>query len=282
MSATRRAAETKTTVRNEGVEIIRRDDHVVEVLPPNPMTLLAVAATDALSVINTSSIKYSQAPSSISTCITLTEPTVASTWSADNTLLFVASAQAVHQYNPSTNALKEVLRLPEGQTISKLICKDKNTLIYAVAREIHTWDPASTSKIASHNSPITSLSLSNDFNLLASTSSDGVHVHNLAFGSHTVLRGLLTTSTISASAFHPHICTRLLLGLAKQLLVYDTTRPLSPLKAIPLGDPTATAGDIIAVACSPFSKTLVAVATAGGTVGTLDLEKEKAYADRNF
>ena len=247
------------------------------------MTLLAVTGTDALSVVSTSSIKYSQAPSSISTCITLTEPTVASTWSSDNALLFVASAQAVHQYDPSTNALKEVLRLSEGQKISNFLCKDKNTLIYTVAREIHTWThPALTSKIASHKSPITSLSLSNDSNLLASTSSDGVHVHNLAVGSHTVLKGLPTASTISASTFHPHICTRLLLGVAKQLLVYDTTRPSSPLKTILLGEPATAVGDIIAVACSPFSKTLVAVGTACGTVGTLDLEKEKAYVDRNF
>jgi protein NEDD1 len=37
----------------------------------------------------------------------------------------------------------------------------------------------------------------------------------------------------------------------------------------------ANSGDIIAIACSPFSKTLVAVATTGGYVVLIDLEKEK-------
>lgn len=58
-------------------------------------------------------------------------------------------------------------------------------------------------------------------------------------------------------------------------MVYDTTRPSGPLKTIPMND--ATTGDIVSVACSPFSKTLVAVASAGGSVGLVDLDKDKAY-----
>ncbi|KAF8868871.1 hypothetical protein BD779DRAFT_1807525, partial [Infundibulicybe gibba] len=37
----------------------------------------------------------------------------------------------------------------------------------------------------------------------------------------------------------------------------------------------ATAGDIVSIACSPFSKSLVAVATSGGILGLVDLDKEK-------
>jgi protein NEDD1 len=39
----------------------------------------------------------------------------------------------------------------------------------------------------------------------------------------------------------------------------------------------ASTGDIVAVACSPFSKTLVAVASSSGSVGLVDLDKEKGY-----
>ncbi|KAG6885299.1 hypothetical protein C0993_003460 [Termitomyces sp. T159_Od127] len=49
-------------------------------------------------------------------------------------------------------------------------------------------------------------------------------------------------------------------------------RPSAPLKTITLNE---ASGDIVTVACSPFSKTLVAVATSSGYVGLIDLEKEK-------
>jgi protein NEDD1 len=45
------------------------------------------------------------------------------------------------------------------------------------------------------------------------------------------------------------------------------------MKVIPMSD--ATSGEIVGLTCSPFSKTLVAVATSGGNVGLVDLDKEK-------
>lgn len=44
---------------------------------------------------------------------------------------------------------------------------------------------------------------------------------------------------------------------------------------IPMSE--GTMGEIDFVACSPFSKTLVAFATTAGSVFLVDLEKEKAY-----
>ncbi len=140
-----------------------------------------------------------------------------------------------------------------------------------------TGKPANT--FDTHKTPITSLSLSNDASLLASTSVRSIHVHNLTLASHTVLRGIPSGSdSITTCAFHPHLRTRLLVGLGSQLLVYDTTRPSGPAKIIDIDKDKKNLGQVVAVTCSPFSKTLVAVACSGGTVALVDLEKEKGYA----
>jgi protein NEDD1 len=161
--------------------------------------------------------------------------------------------------------------------ISNILSKDKGSLIFSAGEDIHVLDCGSVPKISqtfdSHKTPVTSLSLSNDTSLLSSTSAAAAHVHNLSLGSHTVLRGLPLGGHISTSVFHPQLRTRLLIGVGKQLVVYDTTRPSGPMKTVALSE--TSSGDIIAIACSPFSKTLVAVATTGGSVGLVDLEKEK-------
>ncbi|KAF8077622.1 WD40-repeat-containing domain protein [Lyophyllum atratum] len=239
-------------------------------------TMLAICATGTLTVLDSAILKA--APSSVSSCLSLTQATTSSAWSPDNAYLFLASAQIIHRYEPTSNSLKDIYTSTEVELISHLLCKDKGFLIYSAADKIRLLECGSSAKITqtieSHKSSITSISLSNDYTLLASTSSDAVHVHNLTLGSHTVLKGLpLAGQNITTSAFHPHARTRLLLGVGKQLVVYDTTRPSGPLKTIPLNE--ATLGEIVAVACSPFSKTLVAVATCGGYVALIDLEKEK-------
>ncbi|KAF5386745.1 hypothetical protein D9615_001537 [Tricholomella constricta] len=238
--------------------------------------MLAISATGTLTLLDPPTLK--KAPSSVSSCLSLTEPATFSVWSFDNTALFLASPQVIHRYDPSSNSLRDLYTSTDAEPISHIVCKDKGTLIYSAADKIRLLECGSSANIAqtfeSHKSPITSLSLSNDYTLLASTSSNSVHVHNLTLGSHTVLRGLaLAGQSITTSVFHPHARTRLLLGIGKQLVVYDTTRPSGPLKSVPLSE--TTLGDIVAVACSPFSKTLVAVATAGGNVGLVDLDKEK-------
>ncbi|KAG6840977.1 hypothetical protein C0991_002959, partial [Blastosporella zonata] len=245
--------------------------------------MLAVSATGTLSLLDATELK--RAPSSVPSCLSLTNVTCASTWSFDNSALFLASPQSIHRYDLTSNVLKDIYTSKSQEHISHIVCKDQGTLIYSAGEKVHLLECGSNVKIAqtieSHKSSITSLSLSNDCTLLSTTSSNAVHVHNLTLGSHTVLRGLaLAGQNISTSAFHPHARTRLLLGIGKQLVVYDTTRPSGPLKSIPLSD--VTLGDIVAVACSPFSKTLVAVATSGGHVGLIDLEKEKGSLFRTL
>ena len=161
-----------------------------------------------------------------------------------------------------------------------LLTKDRgNTVIYGRGKQVLLVS-TQTGKVAqafdTHKATITSLSLSNDSSLLASTSAHTIHVHNLTLASHTVLRGIPTgSSTVSACAFHPHSRTRLLVGVDSQLLVYDTTRPSGPAKVIPIDKDQKNVGPIVGITCSPFSKTLVAVACSAGAIGLVDLEKEK-------
>jgi protein NEDD1 len=238
--------------------------------------MLAISSTNALSILDTTLIK--RAPSSAPSCISITDKPTACAWSSDNAFLFLASAETIHRYDTSTNSLRNFFEKPGTEPITSLLSKDKGTLIYCAGTKIDILDCGSVLKVSrtleSHKTSVTSISLSNDANLLAATSLGAVHVHNLSLGSHTVLRGqALAGQTISTSAFHPYSRTRLLLGIGKQLVVYDTTRPSAPIKTVVLNE--STSGEITAVACSPFSKTLVAVATTGGSVGLVDLDKEK-------
>ncbi|KAJ6596824.1 WD40-repeat-containing domain protein [Mycena vulgaris] len=232
--------------------------------------MLAIITTQQLSLVDPQALR--RPPSSLPSCLSLLAPCTASAWSPDNLYLFLSSPNTIHQYNPALNTLADIYTSPES--IAHLVCKTKSSLAFATADKVHLLEGTKIIQtFDSHKAPITSLALSNE--LLASTSAGAAHVHNLLLGSHTVLRGLnLAGHRITTCAFHPHSRTRLLLGVGKQLLVYDTTRPSGPLKAIPMHD--ASTGDIVSVACSPFSKTLVAVASASGNVGLVDLDKEKA------
>ena len=242
--------------------------------------MLSISTTEGLSILDSITIK--RTPPLVPPCLTLTHKVVASTWSSDNAFLFLASLQTIQRYDPSSNSLEEFYsNIGEGD-ISHLVFRDKGSLIFSSGEIVHLLDCGSIPKVShtfdTHKSMITSLSLSNDASLLSSTSSTAAHVHNLSLASHTVLKGLpLGSQPITASVFHPQLRTRLLLGVGKQLVVYDTTRPSGPMRTIALNETNSTthSGDIIAIACSPFSKTLVAVATTGGNVVLIDLEKEK-------
>ncbi|KAG6815972.1 hypothetical protein H0H93_008735, partial [Arthromyces matolae] len=231
-----------------------------------------------LSLLDATVLK--QAPSSAPACLPLVDAVISSAWSTDNTVLFLASSWVIHRYDPASNILRNIYTSSSTDPISHIVCKDKATLILSAGNKVDILECGSTPKITqsleSHKSPITSLSLSNDATLLASTTSNAVHIHNLTLGSHTVLRGIPSSSGgsgITTAVFHPHTRTRLLVGIGKQVLVYDTTRPASSIKSISLNE--ASSGEIAVVACSPFSKTLVAVATSGGHLGLIDLDKEK-------
>lgn len=257
------------------------DDAEVEIC-----MMLAVTTTDTLTVADPVIIK--RAPSIIAADLQLTTRTTASVWLPDNTALFLASAKTIHRYDLSSDSIKDIYTSVAEDSISNLVSKDKATLIFSAGDKVHTLEcggspPKLSQTFDSHKWHITSISLSNDSTLLASTSGNAAHVHNLSLGSHTVLRGLTALagqSGITTCAFHPHSRTRLLLSIGKQLVIYDTTRPSGPMKTIAMNE--STSGDINAIACSPFSKTLVAVATTGGNVGLVDLDKEKGCVYGRF
>ena len=239
--------------------------------------MLAATTPDTLSLVDPSLLK--KAPSSIPSCLCLIHTPTASFWSPDNSFLYLSSAHTIHKYDPLSNSLRDIYTSDDSVTIRHLVARDRSTVIFDTGDKIHVLECGSNPKVSqifeAQKTSVTSLSLSNDNTLLASTSANAVHVHNLTLGSHSVLRGLgLGGQDINTSAFHPHYRTRLLVAAGKQIMLYDTTRASGPMKTISLTD--VASGTITAIACSPFSKTLIAAATSGGFVGFIDLEKEKA------
>nr|GAT58742.1 predicted protein [Mycena chlorophos] len=229
--------------------------------------VLALATSTSLSLLDTADLR--RPPSSIATALALTARPVATAWSKNHLLL--ASGKLIQAY--TDNTLNTIFTAEEA--ISHMACS-QTSLVLASGSKISVVDPDALQLIQSlesHKTPITSLSLNND--VLASTSAAAVHLHDLSSGKQTSLRGLaLAGQTISTCTFHPHTPNKLLVAIGRKLVVYDTTRPSAPSKSIPMND--AATGEIVSITCSPFSATLVAVATGGGHVGLVDLNKEQA------
>ena len=245
--------------------------------------MAAIITPTNLVVLETSSLKHPPATADPTCPVPLLPSSIA--WCAENTSIFIASGtSSIMQYDLTTGSLQDTLITEQGSDPAiSLLTKDRgSTVVYARGQKILIVS-TQTGKIAhtfdTHKDPVTSLSLSNDASLLASTSAHAIHVHNLTLASHTAMRGIPAgAGNVTTCAFHPHSRTRLLVGLGSQLLVYDTTRPSGPAKTIPLDKDQKNPGPIVAITCSPFSKTLVAIACNGGAVALVDLEKEKGYA----
>ncbi|KAI0780636.1 WD40-repeat-containing domain protein [Trametes elegans] len=240
----------------------------------------AILTTTSLTVLDHSSLKH--LPPAAQPARSLTSAPSSIVWCAENGTIFLSYVDGtISRYDISTELIQDIsLAIPSSEPAVSLLYKDRgNTIIYgqgqrAIVLSVGTGKPANI--FDTHKAPVTSLSLSNDSSLLASTSAHAIHIHNLTLASHTILRGIPAgTGSITTCAFHPHSRTRLLVGLGSQLLVYDTTRPSGPAKAVEIDKDKKNTGPIVAISCSPFSKTLVAVACSGGTVALVDLEKEK-------
>lgn len=242
--------------------------------------MLAVTTTAVLAVADPATLKHP--PSILPSCLTTTDDYGASAWATDNSALYLSSAQTISRYEPSSNQLK-ILYTLEGDPIRCLVAKDRSSVIFCAGENVHMLEcSGSTAKVVrsfgSHKRDVLSLSLSNDSTLLACGLVDEVYVHNFTTGSHTILRGLPSKTSVTTCVFHPHIRTRLLVSSGDEVLIYDTTRPSAPLKIISMNE---VGNCISAIACSPFSKTLIAVAMKDGFVGLVDLDKEKGCAS-NF
>jgi protein NEDD1 len=213
---------------------------------------------------------------------------VSGVWSPDNGSLYVATKDSVTRYDPSGTFIKSLWPLPDGghippDEIGSLTVKDKGTLILSMGSAVHIVEHSSSASsqtkivqtLPAHPDPdpIHALSLSHDSTLLTVASATAVIVHNLALSTQTTLRGL--PGPVAVCTFHVHSRVRLLLGIGHKLVIYDITRASGPSRIASIGD--GTAGDVVAVACSPYSKTLLAVACSGGYVALVDLDKELRY-----
>jgi protein NEDD1 len=164
-----------------------------------------------------------------------------------------------------------------------LAVKDKGTIILPMGGVVHIVEHSSSASSSTkivqtlplHPDlhPTHALSFSHDSTLLTVASPGAVVVHNLALGTQTALRGL--PGRVAVCTFHVHSRVRLLLGIGHKLVIYDITRASGPSRVTSIGD--GRAGDVVAVACSPYSKTLLAVACGGGYVALVDLDKELRY-----
>jgi protein NEDD1 len=213
---------------------------------------------------------------------------VASVWSPDNGSLYVATTHSVTRYDTSGSFVKSLWPLlPDSDThvddIGDIAIKDKGTLILSMGSNVHIVEHSSSAHsstkivqtLPTHpdSEPIHSLSLSHDSTLLTVASAGAVIVHNLALGAQTTLRGL--PGRVAVCTFHVHSRVRLLLGISHNLVIYDITRASGPSRIASIGD--GAEGDVVAVACSPYSKTLLAVACSGGYIALVDLDKELRY-----
>ncbi|KAF8809014.1 hypothetical protein BYT27DRAFT_7254899 [Phlegmacium glaucopus] len=233
-----KSVDNEWVKNNEVTGHLMRHDRVAHRLDSqNLLAMLAATTPEAPSVADPS-----KAPSSIPSCLCLLHTPVASFWSPDNSFLYLSSAHTIHKYDPSSNTLKDIYTSDDSEAIRHLVAKDRSTVIFDTGDKIHVLECGSNPKVSQVFEEKASVtSLSNDNSLLASTSANAV---------------------------------QLLVAAGKQILIYDTTRPSVPIKTITLTE--AASGNITAIACSPFSKTLIAAATSGGFIGLIDLEKEEA------
>ncbi|KAG1782317.1 WD40-repeat-containing domain protein [Suillus placidus] len=239
--------------------------------------MLALVTTTALALVSPVTLK--NPPSLLPISQPLPSQYFASAWSPDNSSLYLASPFSIDRFIISQSRLDEAIYVQskeEGE-INAMAVTPSGNVVLGVGRKVIVLEHATGSAMPkvlktfeSHGTTITTLAVSNDSTLIASASSKGVHIHDLLVpAKHTSLP--LPTSaprSVSTMTFHPHVRTRLLLGLGCDILVYDVARPSAPMKPINIGQ------DVVGISCSPFSKTLVAVASTD-SVGLVDLDKDK-------
>lgn len=249
-----------------------------------PCTMLAACTKNALFVLDATTLK--NPPTTVPVTTSLSQRPTASAWAADNSCLYVAGSNDISKFSPTGYLYSSTIPLSRPST--SLITKDNgDTLIYTSGNEIALLQSTTgkeLSKLDLQDQDATLLSLSQDETLIAVCLASGeVQVHNLSSGtSPVVLRGIngigeeagrraRYNGEVTALAFHAHSPTQLLLALGPRLLVYDTVQPARPAKVFLLNK---LEGKLVSIACSPFSKTLIAVASSTGKIWLVDIAKD--------
>ncbi|KIK92307.1 hypothetical protein PAXRUDRAFT_830066 [Paxillus rubicundulus Ve08.2h10] len=234
--------------------------------------MLSIVTRSGTSLVDPSSLKDPLSSFPVSSSLECS----ANAWSPDNSQLYLASSTSIKRYTLSEGLLEEVYS--GSNPVTCLAVKaGSNTVFFAAANKVWSVDCARSpgkacSSLEPHKSPVTTISMSNDGTLLASASTSAVLVHNLTLSSHTPLRGLPDGTVVTCCMFHQHSRTRLLLGVGREVAIYDSTRPSGPLRLIRI--PGGSSGNIVSMADSPFSKSLVAAATSNGDIALVDLDKD--------
>ncbi|KAL4067810.1 WD40-repeat-containing domain protein [Scleroderma citrinum] len=229
--------------------------------------MLSIVTGNGIGFADPSKLRQSLAVIPVSTSLRCTT----NAWASDNSQLYLASSSCIKRYTPSEGLLEEMHASPDPITCL-VVADNSNTVIFAADNKVYVLDCNSSqinTVLCAHKRPVTALALSNDSSLLALVTGHEVFVHDIKVSSHTMLQGL-PHKKVSCCVFHRHSCTKLLLGVEQQVLVYDTSKPSAPIKTIDL---CSSSGRIVAVASSPFSPTLIAVATSNGDVILVDLDK---------
>lgn len=234
--------------------------------------MLAITVDDGIGFVEASALKQRACTVPVSSSLQCT----ASVWAPDNSQLYLASSSSIKRYTISEGLLEEIYS--GSDLVSCLLVDDTGgKVFFAAASQVYMLDCTPSCQVpmtlGSHRTTITTIALSNDSSYLVSVSDSEVSLHRLMHSSQISLQGL-PGSKISCCTFHLHSQTRLLLGAERQILIFDGSKPHGPTKSIEL---RGCSGNIIAVASSPFSKSLIAVATSAGNVILVDLDKHSGY-----
>ena len=237
--------------------------------------MIAASAGRRLVMVDPSTYKQTSAPPSPSKQTALDVEFTALTWSHDNSALYVACDGAIRKYDATGHFLK-IVYSTKGR-ISSMVMKDNQTIVFAKENAAYVLN-CETGEIATtyeeHSSEITSVSMSKDCSLLATASMSECVVVEVGLSNTTMLQGISDNgSSTSVCAFHHHSRTRLFCCTSRIVHVFDVSKPSAPVKTVVLS--SKVTGDIVAATCSPFSKSLAAVATSDGSVCLIDLESEK-------
>jgi len=244
--------------------------------------MLALVTTAALTLASPATLK--NPPLLLAASQRLSYQYFASGWAQDNSSLYLASPFSVDRFIPAEGRLEEgvCVQSSEEEEITAMTVNASGNIVLGIGRKVMVVDYATgTGQVLkmfeSHATKITALAVSNDSTLIASASSNGIHVHDLLVpAKHTSLHLPTSTSTsISTMMFHSHVRTRLLLCSGCDILVYDVAKPSAPVKMITIGQV------VVDITCSSFSKTLVAVASRT-SINLVDLDKEKGYVLLNL
>ncbi|KLO14878.1 hypothetical protein SCHPADRAFT_927543 [Schizopora paradoxa] len=248
--------------------------------------MLAVSAGRRLALLDPQTLRSTSAPPSPSkqtaldvefTALAWANPTVA------NSRLYIATRGAIRQYDSTGHFEKAILNDPtisRDDPVSAIAVKTEEDVFLARRSKVCrlNCETGSVEDVIDLNEALVScLCLSKDAMRLAIAFSDQCTVLDISSeeSSSATISGI---SACPAVSFHSH-SSRLLLISGRYLSAYDVSdlaesEPLDPTLRIPLGSSTSVK-EVIGIACSPFSATLVAVACKGGAVFLVDLEREK-------